>query len=266
MKKSGLLVIFLLLVHLNFAQIPKNLVIEGNRIWIREYPKTGKVVFTLDEGSLCKVLEKGEEQIIRGNQDFWYKIEYEEKVGWVFGSQSNIKQKASINNFQPFLDYFLQKNVYENNLNQLIYSKSKIITGYIHPEIGISRLYNPGVACVKYNFEYNDNIGAGSYKSKIPDNLNNYFAQQSPAGGFCDESQSQDGIYYTTVDALPTFANTDDEGNYFSEEIAIPEKYKDELIVVVNILDKGWISRIMYFMIADEQWWLVLIDDCDCSA
>ena len=30
----------------------------------------------LDEGALCKVLEKGEEQVIRGNQDFWYKIEH----------------------------------------------------------------------------------------------------------------------------------------------------------------------------------------------
>ncbi len=262
LKKPLLSIITLLFIQVTLAQTNNTLIIEGNRIWIREFPKTGKVVFTLDEGALCKVLEKGEEQVIRGNQDFWYKIEHEGKLGWVFGSQSNIKQKASLNNFQPFLDYFLQKCVYENDLNNLLYSKSKMINKYIQSEIGVTRLYNPGVACVSFGFEYNSLYENNTVKT---DELK-YFANQLPTDGFCDKSQSANGIYYTTVDDLPTYANTDEEGNYFSEEIKIPEKYKEGQKVKVNILEDGWISKIMYFMIVDGKWWLVLIDDCDCSA
>ncbi len=265
LKKPLLSIITLLFIQVTLAQTNNTLIIEGNRIWIREFPKTGKVVFTLNEGALCKVLEKGEEQVIRGNQDFWYKIEHEGKLGWVFGSQSNIKQKASLNNFQPFLDYFLQKCIYENDLNNLIYSKSKLINNYIHPEFGVTRLYNPGTACVLFHYKYNEAEG-DYYESNTPKNVKNYFAQETPKGGFCDKSQSADGIYYTTVDDLPTYANTDEEGNYFSEEIKIPEKYKEGQKVIVSILEDGWISKIMYFMIADGKWWLVIIDDCDCSA
>ncbi len=68
------------------------LLIEGNNIWVRESPKTGEVAFTLNEGATCYVLEKGESQVIRGNKDFWYKIEYEGKTGWVFGTQTSLKQ------------------------------------------------------------------------------------------------------------------------------------------------------------------------------
>lgn len=87
-------------------QYVDTLIIEGNNIWIRNKPRIGEVVFTLDEGSLCYVLEKGEEQTIRGNKDFWYKIEYEGKIGWVFGSQTSIKQNPP-EEFKDFLEKFI---------------------------------------------------------------------------------------------------------------------------------------------------------------
>lgn len=82
------------------------LIIEGNNIWIRSKPCTGHVIFTLDEGSYCYILEKGEGQTIRGNKDFWYKIEHEGRIGWVFGSQTSIKQNPP-EKFKDFLEIFI---------------------------------------------------------------------------------------------------------------------------------------------------------------
>jgi len=71
--------------------VPESLLIIGNDIWVREIPSTGKVVMKLNDGDLCEVLEKGKYEEIRGMKDYWYKIRFNEKEGWVFGSQTSIK-------------------------------------------------------------------------------------------------------------------------------------------------------------------------------
>jgi hypothetical protein len=83
--------------------LPDYLIINGKDIWVRDLPTTGKVVMKLNEGNKCKVLEKGKSETIRGISDFWYKIEFEGKQGWVFGSQTSLKQ-ASVSD--PFLVLF----------------------------------------------------------------------------------------------------------------------------------------------------------------
>ncbi|MEA3451309.1 MAG: SH3 domain-containing protein, partial [Bacteroidota bacterium] len=62
------------------------LFIEGNQIWIRKTPSTGKVIMKLNDGTKCKLLKKGKKETIKGITDYWYKIKYKEKKGWVFGS------------------------------------------------------------------------------------------------------------------------------------------------------------------------------------
>jgi hypothetical protein len=70
------------------------LVIHGKDIWVRDVPSTGKVVMKLNEGNACEVIKKGTFQLIRGVPDYWYKIRFEGKVGWVFGSQTSLKTKT----------------------------------------------------------------------------------------------------------------------------------------------------------------------------
>ncbi len=82
------------------------LVIEGENIWIRSEPKTGDVILKLNTDSKCYVLEKGEKQTIRENTDFWYKIDYLGKEGWVFGSQTSLKQLEN-ENFEDFFSRFI---------------------------------------------------------------------------------------------------------------------------------------------------------------
>ena len=92
-----------------------------------------------------------------------------------------------------------------------------------------------------------------------------FFAEESPQEGFCDESISLDGVYYKKIDSLPGYVDLN-IANYEIKKIAIPTEYKNNLKVKVNILIDKWIIKTMYFMIADDKWNLVLVDDCDCSA
>jgi len=82
-------------IESNFSEnpVPEILIIEGTNIWIRNKPITGDVVMKLNSGDKCKIIEKGEMATIKEKTDYWYKIEFEGKIGWVFGSQSDIKQK-----------------------------------------------------------------------------------------------------------------------------------------------------------------------------
>ncbi len=379
--------------------------IIGDNIWVRSEPKTGEVIMKLNNGTVCLVLQKGEEQTIRGNTDYWYKIEYKGKEGWVFGSQTSLKQTSNedfesffnrfvsdlmraegeevdlaqyisplhgldytyldcnsdgpsgfIDDIQEknnhytsksdmaevwtpiYFDYEIWKlsgmkgkelknrveitettaileipgdlnarlmrgiritfrliegkwymlNVNENrcvkgnfteakhisfkdfidafvrtyftvdhNLDKMIALRSVETNAFIHPEIGFTHFYNPGVMCVPYGISdyYGDPLN-------LEGNFNIY-PEQSPEEGFCTESRSPDGIYFQYIENLPTYM---DGGSAEWIEWPYPEKYKNSKKVRVNILKDAWIVKTMYFLEADGRWWLVIIDQCDCSA
>lgn len=265
MAKIGML-FFLFFIKLNtgFSQtnstvsVPQNLTIEGNQIWVREQPKTGKVVCVLNNGEVCRILEKGEKQIIRGNTDFWYKIEHENKIGWVFGSQTSIKQHA---NFEPFLDSFLQASFFEKKFDSLVYFKAASIKKVTHKEIELKRLYNPGAACIFYE-AYEGDI---KYNRVYPEiNKSKRYFNHDVKEGFCEESPGEDGVYYKIIEKFPESINMGEGEAYIS--VDIPEKYKNGPKVKVAILVSEWIVKTMYFMVVENEWNLVLIDDCDCSA
>jgi len=85
---------------------PSTLIIHGKDIWVRSEPKTGQVVMKLNEGNTCQIKEKGEFQLIKGSPDYWYKIQFDGKEGWVFGSQTSVRLFEPINNsFTGSLSY-----------------------------------------------------------------------------------------------------------------------------------------------------------------
>lgn len=97
------------------------LYIEGNKIAIKEYPPNGEIIFRLDNGKKCRVLEKGQRQTILNITDYWYKIEYKNVEGWVFGAQTSIKFKKEeyITQDFPFLkktfEIFEELEYYKKN-------------------------------------------------------------------------------------------------------------------------------------------------------
>jgi len=99
MKKNIILFFFIfaiISINCNNSQNTDNteiLVIEGKDIWVREYPTDGEVILKLNTGDECKILKKGKEETIKGVTDYWYKIDYNGEIGWVFGSQGSLKYK-----------------------------------------------------------------------------------------------------------------------------------------------------------------------------
>lgn len=375
--------------------------IEGNQIWVRSKPVDGEVVLKLDEGAVCYVLEKGDEQTIRGNSDFWYKIEHANTTGWVFGSQTSIKQIKSeeINVFfKRFLndiceaewkDVDLLKFVSEihgidyyvadcNSLNYneaIVYNKKhyrrndevniifqNIWMAYTDPEITeggevehiesdggevavvfplkpkanftgtfykvvfsriegswyLTQVYADACngiyqsATTDYNFEkylkeYRENTifnqgvekqlkegeleasgildsnvglhvftnpGAACVSSGMGDYLfrglvipkdYKFYGNIEPKGGFCEPANEPDGIYYDEVDKLRMAVYIDEEG-YRTQEITLPEYMQHSPIMRVRVLTEGWLGSTLYFVSDGESWYLVLVDNCDCSA
>lgn len=43
------------------------------------------VIFQLEKGNICNIIEKGSYETLRGNSSNWYKIEFNGNEGWVFG-------------------------------------------------------------------------------------------------------------------------------------------------------------------------------------
>jgi len=70
------------------------LTIEGKDIWVRSEPTKGEVVMKLNSGDVCEVLEKGKFEKIREMQDYWYKIQFNGKKGWVYGAQTSVKKEV----------------------------------------------------------------------------------------------------------------------------------------------------------------------------
>ncbi len=71
------------------AALPANqLYITGDKVNIRSTPSTqgSEVVFQLVDGDVCTVLEKGESETINGVIDYWYQIDHNGQIGWVFGA------------------------------------------------------------------------------------------------------------------------------------------------------------------------------------
>lgn len=66
----------------------RQLTIKGNDIWVRDTPKTGKVVLKLNDNNRVFVSDSCCFESIKGNSSYWYEIDYKGKSGWLFGSQT----------------------------------------------------------------------------------------------------------------------------------------------------------------------------------
>jgi hypothetical protein len=73
-------------------QFPTSLVIQGTNVNLRVDAKLDAVkIKQLKTGDTCEVLEKGRKQTIDDKTDYWYKIKFKNKEGWIFGAFTSIK-------------------------------------------------------------------------------------------------------------------------------------------------------------------------------
>jgi hypothetical protein len=165
--------------------------------------------------------------------------------------------------FETFLNYFLSTVYSEKNIDSLIYVSSPLIMDFVDQKIGFGRFYNMGAACNLYNSDdfgynfYEDYFGETAPKTS---NLS-FFKNQNPEGGFCDEASSQNGIYYKNVSNLP-----EDWDMEKGESIPPPLKLKHLNKMIVQVQFDYWIAKTLYFVELNNKWFLLYINDCDCSA
>jgi len=244
-------------------KVTDTLSIIGNKIWIRETPKTGKVILKLDNRTVCALLEKGIKDTIREQIDYWYKIEYHNQEGWIFGSQTTKSiTNYTQDNFKPFLKEFLQNCFMSKNTDSLLRYKSPTIYKYIDKKIGFTRFYNPGITCIPQGYNTNNYLNEKYPKIKL-----NFYPEKELKNGFCEKSSNNDGVYYHYIKKLPKYPIwKNDKDDYEITAIKLPENYKNNPKIEVIILHKKWIIKHLYFIKKNTQWFLVLSDDCDCSA
>ena len=186
-------------------------------------------------------------------------------------SISNLKnenQDSSLrnsNDFSIFLKYFISKVYSEKNFDSLVYHESVILRTFINSKLGILRCHAPGI----YNYLYgkNDfqNYGYNffeGYNGEVEPNISNFliYSNKLPNGGFCDEATSPDGIYYNQVFETPSYYDAD------GKRLSTSAKYKSFNKKIVHILKDKYIKQTLYFIEVNKKWYLLFIDDCDCSA
>ena len=164
-------------------------------------------------------------------------------------------------NFEHFLYYFLSTVYFKKNIDSLIYVSSPIILDLIDPNIGFGRFWNVGASCNLYNFDgFGYHFYEGYFGETEPEIVNlSFFKNQKPEGGFCDNASSPNGVYYSQVNDLP-----EDWDMEKGESIPPPLKLKYLKKIVVQY--DNWIAKTFYFVKSNNKWFLLYINDCDCSA
>jgi Bacterial SH3 domain len=75
-------------------ELPANqLYIMAAKVNVRSTPdnEADNVVFQVDQGNICNILERGDRIQIRELDDYWYKIEKDGREGWVYGAYTSKK-------------------------------------------------------------------------------------------------------------------------------------------------------------------------------
>jgi len=229
------------------------LVIKGKDIWIRNKPISGKVIMKLNTGDTCNILEMTNEDQVRDMFDYWYKIEFEGKTGWVFGAQTN-KKSREIHDIVPFEKYFGEiARKYNGNTDEMFF--------YEHKDIPFILLYNMGAFCTKYSTE--SDIGILSEKISDDDIYN-----KKPKGDFCEGYPGvKSGFYYWTIKPkdLPAYADMSDE-ELKVIKFELPEKYTNNTLIKLQVIINEYHFSYMFFINIGETWYLMCENRCDCSA
>lgn len=166
--------------------------------------------------------------------------------------------------FAVFVKYFLIRTYYNNNFDSLVQSSSPITTDFMNKEVGFARYFNIGAFCNLYKTEgdygypFSDEFHGETCKfSDLPLNT------KKPMEGFCEESKDANGVYYYSVDKFPEAWDMEKDK---SVKTILPAKFSKVAKMKVDVLYEKWIVKQFYFAQIDNVWYLVFVDDCDCSA
>lgn len=226
--KKQLVILFLLVISSTScnSQINSKLTIEGTNIWIREYPTTGDIIMKLNEGDVCDVLKKDKKEKLGGITDYWYKIKFNNQIGWVFGSQTSIKQNKKL--IKPLKKFDIK---YEDGLDIKIINKvlvdeeddyeSRILFEYTYSDKKppLIFVYVSEESTAPYFFVLNKSMNFNELKEKV---------SKYGSGALSEESLVPSAIIQITTEGILVEVN-DDTTMYATH--------------IYNIDDSGFITR-----------------------
>ena len=76
-----------------FQNLPSNKLGITSKTVIMDSPSSEEVLFQVKKGDICDIIEQSSSlEEVNGNTDRWYKINFNGKVGWVFGHHTSKKR------------------------------------------------------------------------------------------------------------------------------------------------------------------------------
>lgn len=97
----------------DFLNSTKNIVVGGqenelkvlgDNIPVYADPAVSEPLFLLNSGTKCNLIERGPSDLILDAEDFWYKIDYQGKKGWIFGEKTSLRRTGDFNLFLKQFD------------------------------------------------------------------------------------------------------------------------------------------------------------------
>ncbi len=164
--------------------------------------------------------------------------------------------------FADFIDYFLKTCYYNNNIDSLVYKTSSTVTDFIHTEAGLSRYFNRGAFCNLFSKDNYDYPFSGDYYGEPCKFSGLSLYNRKPMEGYCEESPDSNGVYYYSVTEFPQAWDMEQDKPV---KVGLPAKFDKVAKMKVDIMFAQWIAKQFYFAQIDNIWYLVFIDDCDCS-
>ncbi len=241
----------------------KYIIIAGKDIWVRDTPKNGKVILKLNSGDTCILLQKGKEQNIRGEIDFWYQIKYKKDTGWVFGSQTSIKsgkQESELDKQKKLINTFnsISKAIESGQLmsiNKHFYQKNNVII-ISNPGAYTVASFNGNLNSIKYFCDYYETCKLKF--EKLPEYASsNEFEGWSKSGCFAQEVSGADFISIfeaTNKYLLIEFSDSEyEKARQFG-------KLSSMKIIVTKLCLR------FYFTYKNGKWLLMAVDTFDFSA
>jgi len=213
-----------------------------------------------------KELAAKEEKILLNQLD---QVKREDTIRGLYEELHQIKSSK----FEFFLPYFLNEAVSGKNFDSLIFVGSPITEKFINKkELGFGRFVNITMWCNLYgsstpnpeggNMIYGFVQGMPSHEFSSNLSILPYFAKSAPASALCEEHPGSDGIYYQEVKELihSTWNESEEiiQKSYF-------EKFKNLKKMKVEIIIRGYLIKTFYFIDYKNRWYLLYVDDCDCS-
>ncbi len=79
----------------NQKQLNKFLVIKGSNVNLRVSPDLNAIrIKQLKTNDTCAIIEQGKKETINDATDYWYKVSFKHKEGWIFGAFTSLKLPA----------------------------------------------------------------------------------------------------------------------------------------------------------------------------